>query len=212
MRRLVVCLLLLAGTIGLSACGAESVWAPNAEVAKYRYVAAPPRTISLVTVVNNVSGEGGHSALIINAPEQQVAFDPAGTWTNPYAPERNDVHFGMTPGVIDNFLDYHTRVTWHTVVQTIPVTPEVAQMALQLVEKNGPADKAFCADTNSKILRELPGFGSMPQTFFPVTLMDAFAKLPGVKTRVYYDNDPDVNTTKIEVDGKRRPQYATGNG
>ena len=207
MRRLLLSLLTL---VSLSACGAQSVWAPNAEVARYSYVAPPPRSITLITVVNNVSGEGGHSALMINAPSQRVMFDPAGTWVNSEAPERNDVHFGMTPAVLDNFLDYHTRITWHTVVQTIQVSPEVAQEALKLVEANGPAPKAFCADSNSKILRQLPGFRSLPQTFFPVTLMDAFAKLPGVKTRVYYDTDPDVNTTKLEIDGNAKPQYAPG--
>ncbi|MDA3887276.1 MAG: hypothetical protein PF443_00455 [Allgaiera sp.] len=202
MRRLLLSLLML---VSLSACGAESLWAPNAEVARFRYSAPGPRTLTLITVINNRSGEGGHSALMVN-DTQRVMFDPAGTWTNPQAPERNDVHFGMTPAVLDNFLDYHTRITWHTVEQTVVVSPQIADEALKLVETNGAVPKAMCADNTSKILRQLPGFQSLPQTFFPVTLMDAFAKLPGVKTRVYYDTDPDVNTEKLEPVNPVRPR------
>ncbi|WP_102226733.1 hypothetical protein [Acidimangrovimonas sediminis] len=210
MRRLFLSFALL---LSLGACAADSVWAPDAEVSKFAYVAPPvqtaspsrTRTLTLFTVVNNRNGSGGHSSLLVNAPTQQVIYDPAGTWTNPWAPERDDVHFGMTPGVLANYIDYHTRVTWHTVELTIPVSPEVAERALKLVEANGASPKAMCADNVSKILRQLPGFQSLPQTFFPVTLMDAFARLPGVKTRVYYDSDPDVNTGKIEENGLAKP-------
>lgn len=193
MRRLFLSFALL---LSLGACGADHIWAPDAAVAKYRYVAPAPTTITLFTVISNRNGQGGHSALMVNA-SQRVIFDPAGTWWNPESPERNDVHFGITPGMLDNYLDYHTRITWHTVVQTLVVTPAQAERALKLVETNGSVDKAMCADNTSKILREL-GYSQIQQSFFPTKVMDDFAKLPGVKTRVYWDTDPDINSDKIE--------------
>lgn len=202
MRRLVLSFALVAS---LAACGAEPIWAPDAAVARYRYSAPPPTTITLFTVISNRNGSGGHSALMVNG-SQRVIFDPAGTWWNPQAPERNDVHFGITPGMLDNYLDYHTRITWHTVEQTITVTPAQAERALQLVEANGAVAKAMCADNTSKILRDL-GY-PVPQTFFPVKVMDAFAQVPGVKTRVFYDTDPDVNTNKLDETTGAQPQGA----
>ena len=53
-----------------------------AEVAAAAYVAPGPKSISLITVVNNRSGSGGHSALVING-SQQVIFDPAGSFRDP---------------------------------------------------------------------------------------------------------------------------------
>jgi hypothetical protein len=193
MRRFLLCSVLLSS---LAACGADNVWATDAQVAKFRYADPGPKTVTLFTVVNNRNGEGGHSALLINGA-QRVVFDPAGTWWNPDAPERHDVHFGMSPGMLDTYINYHTRITWHTIEQTVPVTAQVAQLLIGEVEANGAAAKATCATTVSHILRQTPGFESIEPTWFPVTLMKEFAKLPGVKTRVYYDTDPDVNTPQL---------------
>lgn len=200
MRRLVASLVLL---LALAACAAEPVWAPDDAVARARYTFPGPASITLITVVNNRSGSGGHSALLINGA-QRVVFDPAGTWVSSLAPERNDVHFGMSPAVLDNYLDYHTRITWHTVEQTVVVPPEIAAQAILLVERNGAVPKAMCADTVSAILTRLPGFEHLPKTWFPVKLMQGFAALPGVKTRIYYDTDPDLNTTKLDEPVKPR--------
>ena len=88
MRRLILCFVAL---FGLSACAAESVYAPQQAVDAARYAAPAPTSITLFTVINNRSGAGAHSGLLINA-SQQVMFDPAGTWHHPRIPERNDVH------------------------------------------------------------------------------------------------------------------------
>ncbi|MGB7321210.1 MAG: hypothetical protein WBC95_07340, partial [Albidovulum sp.] len=84
MRRLAVCLAL---TLALGACGAEPVWAPDADVARARFVSGEPPSITLYTVVRKVGGEGAHSGLMING-SQRVMFDPAGTWHHPTVPER----------------------------------------------------------------------------------------------------------------------------
>jgi hypothetical protein len=185
-------LLALVALLGLAACGAEPKWAPQDQVDAARFVAGPPASITLYTVVNKRTGSGAHSSILVNASER-VIFDPAGTWYHPRLPERNDVHFGMTDKAIAFYLDYHTRITYDTIEQTIYVSPEVAELVLQRVKAYGAVPKAMCTRANSSILRGVPGFESMPQTFYPKVLSTAFGKLPGVTTRVVTDDDADDN-------------------
>ena len=182
----------------LSACTAESVWAPDEAVAQARYQHPGPKTITLVTVLNNRSNEGAHSALLINGSER-VIFDPAGSWYSRYSPERNDVHFGMTPRQWNFYVDYHSRETFRTQIQTIEVTPEVAEMALQLAKNYGAVPKAFCANSTSDILGQLPGFESISRGFYPAKISAAFAELPGVRSQVIRDDDPDDNKYLLQV-------------
>jgi hypothetical protein len=180
----------------LAACGAESVWAPEEEIRAKAYSENGPATLTLITVINNRSGAGGHTGLLING-SQRVVWDPAGTWWNPNAPERNDLHYGMTDRMVDVYIDYHTRETYRTVLQEIQVSPEVAELAIKEAAAYGAVPKAYCSLSTTTILSRLPGFESMKTTFFPVKVMEAFAKLPGVKTRTVYDDDPDDNTAKL---------------
>jgi len=176
----------------LAACGADSKWAPDAAVTRAAYRTDAPPSISLITVVNNRSGEGGHSALLINA-SQRVIFDPAGTWWHPTVPERHDVLYGITPTMLKFYYDYHARKTYHIVVQTKTVSPEVAELALRRVEANGAVPKLFCANSTGHILRKIPGFERITPTFFPVGLERQFAKIAGVTTRKIYSDSPDNN-------------------
>lgn len=178
----------------LAACGAEPVWAPEAEVAQARFRHDGPPSITLFTVVANDNGSGGHSALMISASER-VIFDPAGTWQHPQVPERNDVHFGISDPAVAFYKDYHARETWHVVSQEIAVPPEVAERALALVKDYGAVPKAFCTQANSRILRQLPGFERAPRTFFPTALMAYVDTLPGVRRDVFYDDSPANNAT-----------------
>lgn len=190
MRRWIACLTVPAL---LAACGAEPVWAPDEAVkrAAYQDVEDPP-SITLLTVVNNRSKEGAHSALMINA-SQRVIFDPAGTWWHRAAPERNDLHYGITPTMLKFYIDYHARETFHVDIQTVEVTPEVAETALKLAEGYGAVPKAFCGRSTSHILRELPGFEAVPRTVFPRSIMRGFAELDGVERYQVYDHDSDSN-------------------
>ncbi len=193
MRKFFLVLLL---PLFLAACGAEPIWAPDAEVARANYRFDGPTKLTLFTVINNRSNSGAHSALMINA-SQRVIFDPAGTWKHHSIPERNDVQYGITPRVLEYYVDYHARTTYRVVMQEIEVSPAVAEMALRLVQANGAVPKAYCARSLSSILRQLPGFESIKVTFFPKRIMRDFAKIPGVKERVIYDNDDDDHSALL---------------
>ena len=92
MRRFVMC---LAVCLTAAGCAGQYVWAPDEKVEAVRYVSPEPPSLTLFTMVNNETGAGGHSGLMINASER-VIFDPAGTLTHPTFVERNDVLYGVT--------------------------------------------------------------------------------------------------------------------
>lgn len=185
-------LLALVATLGLTACGADPTWAPQEQVDAVRFVSEEPPSITLYTVVNTRTGSGAHSAILVNASER-VIFDPAGTWYHPKLPERNDVHFGMNDKALAFYIDYHTRITYDTIEQRVYVSPKVAELVLARVKAYGAVPKAMCTQANSSILRGVPGFESLPQTFYPKKLSKAFGELPGVTTRVITDDDDDNN-------------------
>ncbi|MEH6775968.1 MAG: hypothetical protein V7668_18740 [Cereibacter changlensis] len=188
MRNLFLCLALAL----LAACGAEPKWSSDAEVARATYVHNGPPSITLFTVVSTTNGSGAHSGLLING-SQRVMFDPAGTWRHPALPERNDVHFGITPKMVDFYIDYHARETFDVYEQTVVVSPQVAEMVMQRAMANGAVGKAMCTHSVTQILRGVPGFEELPATYFPKKLMNSFAKLPGVTGRKITDTDADNN-------------------
>jgi hypothetical protein len=188
MLRLLVALCL---PLLLAAC-AEPVWAPDEAVARARYVSDEPPSITLFTVVRKLGGEGAHSGLMINA-SQRVMFDPAGTWHHPTVPERNDLHFGITPRMKQFYIDYHARETFDVYEQTVIVSPEVAEVALRRAQANGAVGKALCGNSVSAILRDVPGFEQVGHSFFPKKIMRDFAALPGVATVKHSDGDADNN-------------------
>lgn len=183
---------LIIALVGLTACAAEPKWAPDADVARARVATSNPPTLTLITVINVDSGNGGHSALIVDASER-VLFDPAGSFYHPRLPERNDVVYGMTDAAVDVFIDFHSRESWRVVRQDLVVPAPVAAKALALVKSNGAVPKAFCANSISGLLSQLPGFEAVSSTMFPVNLMRQFARYPGVVTSEFHDMDPDTN-------------------
>ncbi|GHC21102.1 hypothetical protein IQ03_01937 [Gemmobacter caeni] len=190
MRRHLLCVALVAT---LSACGAaEPTWAPDEAVAKARYVHDGPPAITLFTVISTRNGSGAHAGLMING-SQRIMFDPAGSWKLPRLAERNDVHFGMTDKMVNFYIDYHARETYYVVEQTKIVSPEAAQLAMQRAMSYGAVPKAHCTDAVSTILRGVPGFETLPHTWFPKKLMEEFGKLPGVTERKITDDDADDN-------------------
>ncbi|RGP38154.1 hypothetical protein [Pseudotabrizicola alkalilacus] len=182
----------LLAMLTLAACGAEPKWATDEAVAQARYVHNGPPSITLFTVLSTRDGSGAHSGLLINASER-IMFDPAGTWYHPNLPERNDVHYGMTPKMLTFYIDYHARETFDVVEQTILVSPGVAELVAQRAKAYGAVPKAQCAKSISAILSEVPGFESLPSTWYPAKYMEAFAKLPGVTSRKITDSDADDN-------------------
>jgi hypothetical protein len=173
----------------LAACAAGAPYATDNEIAAVSYRdTSGPRTLTLVTVVNNRTGAGGHSSLIING-SQQVIFDPAGSFYHSRTPERNDVLYGVTPAMAKGYLSAHARSTHHVVTQTVEVTAAQAETALRLAEANGPVPGAFCASATSSLLRQVPGFENVRSTYYPVELSDSFAQLPGVRRDALYEDD-----------------------
>lgn len=200
-RNLFARLLILFGALAvLAACAgpAEPIWATDQEVTRARYAHSGPPSLTLMTVVSNRTGAGAHTALLINADER-IIFDPAGTWHHPQLPERNDVHYGMSDPIVDFYIDYHTRVTYHTVIQTVQVTPAQAAAAKRAAEAYGAVPKAQCSISTGRVLQQVPGFENMPSSFFPNALQRAFAAIPGVQTRVERDFDSDDNSGVIQA-------------
>jgi len=178
----------------LAACGgpAEPVWAPDNAVSKAVYRHDGPTELVLYTVVAKRNGSGAHSGLLINA-DQRILFDPAGTFSLPFVPERNDVHYGMTPRALSVYIDYHARETYDVIEQRLAVTPAQAKLVAKLVQGYGAVPKAQCSLSITRILRQVPGFESVSVGYFPVPASEAFGNLPGVRERVITDDDADKN-------------------
>ncbi|MDM7932461.1 hypothetical protein [Tabrizicola sp.] len=190
--------------LGLAACGAEPKWAPEEQVQAARHVAEEQTHITLYTVVSKSSGSGAHSAILVNGSERLI-FDPAGTWMHPRLPERNDVHFGMTDKAIAFYVDYHARKTYDVIEQKIFVSPETAELVLRRVKDYGAVPKAMCTAATSTVLRGVPGFESLPSTWYPKKLSTAFGALPGVSTRLITDDDDDSNHGVLLVQANGNP-------
>nr|WP_238935797.1 hypothetical protein [Sulfitobacter mediterraneus] len=139
-------------------------------------------------MVNNRTGSGGHTALMVNG-SQRVIFDPAGSFRDPRVTERGDVLYGVTPGWLQAYKSAHARSTYHVVSQEFVVTPEQAEKALRLVQANGAVPGAFCANATTGILSQIDGFEGVKQTFYPVKLMEQIESFPGVRTTRLYEND-----------------------
>lgn len=158
------------------------------EVAGAAYAASGPKTLTLLTMVNNRSGSGGHTALIVNG-SQQVIFDPAGSFCDPRVTERGDVLYGMSPAWIQAYKSAHARSTFHVVSQEITVSDAQAEQVLNLVMANGQVPGAYCANATSSLLQKVQGFEELGKTFYPVKLSENFASLPNVTTTKYYEDD-----------------------
>jgi hypothetical protein len=176
----------------LSACAEKAPYAPDEAVQAAAFVAEGPPSVTLFTVINNRSGSGAHSGLMINGT-QRVMFDPAGSWYHPRLPERNDVHFGVTDRMIAYYVDYHARETFRVVQQTVPVSAAVAQQVMNNALAYGAVPPAQCTHSISTVLADVPGFETLGASWFPKRLMQDFASLPGVVEVVTTDADADDN-------------------
>ncbi|MBY5931601.1 hypothetical protein KUV51_01210 [Tateyamaria omphalii] len=183
----------------LAACAAppEAPYASDARVASVAYREPGPATLTVLTMVSNRDGSGGHSALMING-SQRVIFDPAGSFVNDRVPEQDDVLYGVSPAVLKGYKSAHARSTYHVVSQTVEVTPEQAEMALRLAQSNGAVPRAFCTNANTNLLRQVPGFESIKTTFFPTNLMEQMASYPGVVEEKYFEDDEGTIVDGIE--------------
>ncbi|WP_412555524.1 hypothetical protein [Shimia sp. MIT1388] len=193
MNVLVRGLALVALVASVSACSVRnpaSSNSPDAAVEAARYVHDGAKQLTLYTMISNESGSGAHTSLMING-SQRVAFDPAGSFRKEGAiVAKNDVVYGMTPYMVDQYTRFHARETYHVVVQSIDVSSQVAEMALRGAESLGPVTEAQCAKSTSALLKTLPGFEDAPQSYYPRKLMDYFADKGATYDRLFeYDDD-----------------------
>jgi hypothetical protein len=77
--------------------------------------------------------------------------------------------------------------------QKINVSAGIAELVAQRAKAYGAVPKAHCTNSISSILRGVPGFENLPQTYYPNKLSDAFGQLPGVTSRKITDDDADDN-------------------
>lgn len=181
-------LILGAVLAALAGCAEKQPFADEQTIRQVAYRDPGAASITLYTVVNNRTGSGGHSALLINASER-VIFDPAGSFFAEIVPERNDVLFGITPAVEAAYRSAHARTSHHIVSQKIEVSAEQAETAYRLALAQGATPGAFCANATSGLLARVPGFESIKQTFYPTKLQAQFAQVPGVTATTYYEGD-----------------------
>ena len=200
-------LLGVCAVVALSGCAADPVWAPDEQVIAAAYRAPGPTRVTLLTMVSNSTGAGGHSALMIDGA-QRLIFDPAGSWYHPQAPERNDVIFGMSPQLFDFFMDYHARETFHVVVQELDVTPEVAASLSQRVQAYGAVPNSQCSRAISTVLSQTEWFEGMSVSWFPITTMENFGEIPGVRSSQVFDDDSDDNLELLQAQARMANQAA----
>ncbi|MEM6940298.1 MAG: hypothetical protein AAF943_04850 [Pseudomonadota bacterium] len=186
MKHLIACLVCGATLVGCAQQSATDV--ALAEVQAVAFRSAEPPSITVFTMINNRTGRGGHSALMVNA-SQRVIFDPAGSFRNEQMVERGDVIYGITPGWLQAYKSAHARQTHHVVSQKVVLSPEQAEKALRLVQSNGAVAGAFCAQATTAILQQIQGFEGIDRTFFPENLMGQMAARPDVVTSRLYEDD-----------------------
>ncbi|MFY2823713.1 hypothetical protein [Ruegeria sp. MALMAid1280] len=184
-RILLACLL----AVAVAGCtGSQRPQADQSEVVARSYRDPGPSTLTLYTMINTRTGSGAHTSLMISGSER-VIFDPAGSFRADVVPIRNDVLYGITPNVERAYRSSHARETHFARIQTIEVTPQQAEIALQLAKQMGPVSSAYCANSTSQLLQQVPGFEQISTTFYPVKLSEQFGGLPGVVTSEYREND-----------------------
>lgn len=176
--------------LALAGCAAAPTGpqATDQQIVAAAYRAPGPATLTLITMINNGSGSGAHTALMINGTHR-VIFDPAGSFQNERVPQREDVLYGISPAVLAAYKGAHSRAAYHMVLQTVEVTAAQAETAMRLAVAQGSVASAQCAASTTGLLAQVPGFGSIQSTWFPKKLMDQFGQLPNVKTERYYEDD-----------------------
>jgi len=191
---LIASLLVLAGCAG----SVDTRNATDAQIAAASYRDPGPAKVTLYTAVSNNTGSGAHSAMMISG-SQRVLYDPAGSWYHPLAPERGDVHFGFTDFMRNFYLDFHSRETYHILVQEKEITVAQADAMIAAALEQGASPRAYCTQYVSRAMGRVPGFDSIRPTWFPLALSERFAELGGVTEFRVYDDDPNYNKTMLEA-------------
>jgi hypothetical protein len=196
----------MSAAAGLAGCGNidSGPEATPEAVARAAYVHDGPPALTLYTMINNRSGHGAHTSLMINA-SQRVIWDPSGSVRFSTVPEIGDVLYGITPAIAEAYASAHARITYHVRIQTLEVPAEVAERAMRLAMVSGPVGMTACTSSTAAILRQLPGLEGIRPTLFPNALAAQFAELPLSEDRRLFENDSDDKDRAIALyEGRRR--------
>ncbi|MEO1919174.1 MAG: hypothetical protein ABGW81_05630 [Paracoccaceae bacterium] len=179
----------------LMGCEGEEQYAPVAspmEITAAAYTSPLPASITLLTMVKEGGDFSEHTGILINAA-QQVLYDPAGTFRHSTSPNARDVNYGMHPAMVEYYKSYHARRGYYVVVQTVEVSPEIAELVFQRSVAQGETAKLRCGISASSVLNGLPMFSNIPTTYFPGKIMTRFGEIPGVTTTYVYEEDEGQN-------------------
>jgi hypothetical protein len=184
----------LAALLAVALLGGCEVYTPATpdEVARARYVSDETPSVTLISMVNAENGRSAHAALLINGSEQ-VLYDPAGTFTHPDLPRRDDIHYGVTPRFLDYYERYHARFSHFVHVQKVEVDMATANQVLANAQAHGRTPKMLCAGSVTAALRPVPPFTGVRTSFFPEAVRRDFAQIPGVEDSYVYDVDVGKN-------------------
>ena len=173
----------------LAGCAVNKETRTPEEIRAAVYQHDAPPSLTLYTMVSNRSGSGAHTSLLING-SQRIAWDPAGSFRAESIIAHQDVVYGMTPKMVDIYTRFHARKTYHVIIQELPVSAEVAELALRKVMSYGAVPQSTCAHSTSDILRSLPGFEDIPSTYSPNKLYEAFTRYGPTEQKLFeYDAD-----------------------
>ncbi len=163
----------------LAGCEVYQPASPD-DIARARYESPEPPSVTLVSMVNADTGRSAHTALLING-SQQVLYDPAGTFTHPDLPRRDDVHYGMSPRYVDYYERYHARFSHFVHSQKVYVDRATADRVIANAEDRGKTMKMHCALAVADVLQPVPPFEHVRSSYFPEVARADFARIPGVK-------------------------------
>jgi len=183
----------LAGAFALAGCEVYEPAAPE-EIARARYESAEPPSVTLISMVKTSSGRSAHSALLINGSER-VLYDPAGTFEHPNLPRAGDIHYGMTPKYVEYYERYHARFSHFVEAQTVQVSREAADRIIANARAEGKSFKMTCSVVTADVVQDVPPFTSVRSSWFPETLREDFARIPGVETR--YRRETDIGQNSV---------------
>lgn len=210
-------LLVLASLNGCTRSDYPRASQEEVEAAFYRSDAPP--SISLMSMVSEASERSEHVGILING-SQRVLYDPAGDYYVLSRPRRDDIHYGMTDQWVQHYESFHSRLGFYVEKLTIPVSLQVADLAIARSQERGETYHTQCATSASWVLSGLPGFERIPRTMSPDTIRQVFATLPGVQTDIIRESDRGQNLEPVPVAGYDpqntappiRPEYGRGGG
>jgi hypothetical protein len=193
----------LAALAALLAAGCEMYQpATPDDVARARYASPEPPSVTLLSMVNTGTGRSAHAALLING-SQQVLYDPAGTFTHPALPRRDDIHYGMTPRYVDYYERYHARFDHFVQAQRVYVDRATADQVLANAQAEGKQLKMECGLAVADVLQPVPPFQEVHKSFFPEVVRRDFAHIAGVENHYVYETDVGKNNAWERSDTPR---------